>query len=463
MYWSARTTRLVLFLAATATLTACAKRIPDANPDDIPALRSELAVDPTNVTTGTRLGIALYKAEQYTEARDVLRQAETNGSELGANYLYLGLANEAIGESTRARAAYQRYLDTGNYGPLLDDIRDRLQLLVRQELQVEARAALALEDSLSAADPEPRSIAVFPFRLIGNEAMNPLRVALADMMITDLSVSNALTVLERTQIQSLLNEMSMTDAGLTEEATGARAGRLLRAEHVVQGALTTVGQNDIRFDAEVLNTVRSASAGQVADEDALESIFDLEKAAVFQVLDVLGVTLTPAERAAIDENRSDNLLAFLAYGEGLQAMDRGDYQAASGFFNQAIRLDPGFTAAQSQSSEAAALDDASTTTTTAIAAVAVNELSNNTIGGPPAGTGNGTGGLTGTLNDVGNGVNPTPTGGQIDLGNTGGTGGGTGDGGTKRDPVQESGGSEGKTQPTTAVIRITIRRPGGLQ
>lgn len=461
MFWPARTTRMLLLLAVALTLSACAKRIPDATPDDIPSLRAELAINPTNATTGTRLGIALVKAEQYPEAREVLRGAETNGSETGANYLYLGLANEGIGEWALARNAYQRYLDRGTYGPLLDDIRDRLQFLIRQELQVESRAALAAEDSLSAATPTPRSIAVFPFRLIGNEAMDPLRIALADMMITDLSVSNALTVLERTQIQSLLNEMSMTDAGLTEETTGARVGRLLRAEHVVQGALTTVGQNDIRFDAEVLNTARGASAGQVADEDALESIFDLEKAAVFQVLDVLGVTLTPAEREAIDENRAENLLAFLAYGEGLQAMDRGDFQAASGFFSQSLQLDPSFAPAQSQSAEAEALDDASTATTGAIAAVAVNEMSSSGIGAPPQG-GIGVGGLTGTLAGIGNGVNPTPTGGQIDLGNTGGTGGTSGDGGTKRDPVQESGGNEGKTQPTTARIRITIRRPGGL-
>ena len=457
---TSRTSRVLLFAGVSLLLGGCAKRVPDATPDEIPALQAALAASPEDTEVATRLGVALYRAGDYRASRDILSAATADGDVSGAAWLYLGLANEGLEEWTPAREAYQGYLDRGRDGPLLDEIQDRLRLMVRRELEAQAADAVAAEARLSNTPPAPRSIAVLPFQLIGDAPeLDPLRVALADMMITDLAVSNALTVLERTRIQTLLDEIAMTEAGLTDEATGARAGRLLQAEHVVQGALTTVGSDAIRFDGDVLNTTRAASAGQLENQDQLAAIFDLEKAAVFQVLDVLGVELTPAERQAIDENRSDNLLAFLAYGQGLQAVDRGDYAAANGFFNQAMQLDPGFVAAQTQNSESSSLQSASETSSDAIADQGASEMDTDAVSAPPEESFAVS--LETTLVNVNNGVNPSPTSGQIDLGNTS-TGGDDSEGsdGTTREPVQESGGSEGRAEPTTVRIKITITRPG---
>src|SRR5207247_17975 len=49
-----------------------------------------------------------------------------------------------------------------------------------------------------------------------------------------------------------------------------------------------------------------------------------------------------------------NLAAFLAYSQGLEGMDRGDYRAASAAFNAAVRADPTFSAARDQQQAAGA-------------------------------------------------------------------------------------------------------------
>ncbi len=151
------------------------------------------------------------------------------------------------------------------------------------------------------------------------------------MMTTDFAVSNALVVLERAQIQALLDEMALTSTGYAETTTGARAGRLLRAEHVFQGVLTTLGQDDLQTDADVLNVPNTASAGQLTEAAVLESLFDMEKQIVIRTLrEVLAVELTPAEEQAILENRMNNVLAFLAYGRGLREIDHGNYERRAG-------------------------------------------------------------------------------------------------------------------------------------
>jgi TolB-like protein len=337
-------------------------------------------------------------------------------------------------------------------------VAGRLQLVVRRELVEQARATIAQEAQISQQPPTVRSVAVFPFRLTAaNEELEPLQVALADMMITDLGMSGALTVLERTQIQTLIDEMALNEAGFTDAATGTRAGRMLRAEHVVQGALTPLGQQ-IRFDASVVNSQRGNSAGNMNQQEQLEGLFDLEKTIVFQVITILGVELTPAEREAINNNRAENLLAFLAYGRGLQAMDRGDFAAAGQFFNQAIQLDPGFDAARTQAVQADQLADASASSTGDVAQAASDAVAGGItappdLPPPPPDVGQ-------TLANVDQGVNPTPTTGTIDLGST--TGGDTNAAqqNQSRDPVQESSGSDDVTKSSTAKIMIQIRRPG---
>jgi TolB-like protein len=305
-------------------------------------------------------------------------------------------------------------------------------------------------------------VAVFPFQMVTqNDELMPLQVALADMMTTDLALSGALTVLERTQVQSLVTEMALTEAGFTESATGARAGRLLQAEHVVQGAITTLAQDALRFDTDVLNTVQESSAGEATGEDALEQIFELEKETVFQVFQILGVALTPAEREAIGANRAENLQAFLAYGQGLMAMDRGDYTTAGQFFNQAVQLDPGFAAAQQGEAEAEALQEAGANTTEDVAGRSEQELAPPTVDVAPdvdvATAGTSTSSTT-ILDNTVSEVVPSPVTVITDLGSTST---GADEQGKNREPTKESKGQEGVTPPTTASIRITIPRPGG--
>lgn len=448
-------TRLIvssLFLAVASA--GCAKRIPDATPADIPLIRQQLAESPGDPALQTRLGIALYRSDDFAGAEEVLARLVEEGEPSGAAYLYLGLANEEQEDWAGARQAYQAYLALGADEGVRDDIRGRLALIARNELRQEARQALAREAELATVEPAPRSVAVFPFRLLSdNEDLDPLRLALADMMITDLGLVGGLTVLERSQIQALLDEMALNEAGLTEEATGARAGRLLGSEHVVQGVLTTTGENQLQFDADVLNTESRSSRGRVSDETELEALFEAEKRVVFGILDALQVQLTAAEREAITENRAENLLAFLEYGRGLGAMDRGDYEQATEHFRSAVGMDPGFGRAQMQQQEAADLQTAATTSTDQVASAAGAgsgpgpDVGTTLSGVEAATTGTNANGVVGAATP-GTGTTTTPT-------STGGSGPPQ-----ERNPVPESTGQDKTGGTVTTKLTVTIPRPG---
>ncbi|HUF76490.1 MAG TPA: tetratricopeptide repeat protein [Longimicrobiales bacterium] len=459
----ARRLAAVLTVLGTA---ACATGLPDVGPADIPRLQQEVAASPEDTGLQVQLGMAQFEAGEYETARMTLQDAVEAGDETGAAFLYLGMANEELQDWTGARDAYTRYLSEGSSSEAMTEVRKRLTLIGRNLLRAQAQQALTQEAQIAGnADVTPQSVAVLPLEFNSDRVdLEPLVYALSDMMTTDFAVSNALVVLERAQIQALLDEMALTSSGYSEPATGARAGRMLRAEHVFQGVLTTLGQEELQTDADVLNVPNTSSAGEVSESATLELLFDMEKQIVIRTIrEVLGVELTPAEEQAILENRMSNVLAFLAYGRGLREIDRGNYEAAQAEFALSMSLDPSsFASRDAAMSDLQDLVDASGTSTGDLMGMAgeTGEFGIGVLAPPTAVT---TQDLqldetqTLTLTNVTEGVAPTPTGNTLDLGSTQTTT----EISATRDPVQEAQGQETVSGTAQAQIRIVIQRPGG--
>jgi tetratricopeptide (TPR) repeat protein len=460
-------------------LGACASGLPNVEAVDVPRLEQAVAASPEDTDLQVQLGMAQYKAGDFDAAEAMLRGAIDAGNQSGAAFLYLGMVQEERQDWSAARDAYNQYLVVGSSTEAMDEVRKRLTLIGRNLLRVQAQQALAQEAQIAGtAQVTPQSVAVLPMGFNSDrEDLEPLIYAISDMMTTDFAVSNALVVLERGQIQALLDEMALTSSGYAEPTTGARAGRMLRAEHVFQGVLTTLGDSDLQTDADVLNVPNTSSEGQLSEGAALDGLFDMEKQIVIRTIrEILGVTLTPAEEQAILENRMSNVLAFLAYGRGLRELDRGNYEAAQAEFETSVALEPGgFASRAAAMSELSSLLDASGQTTADLGGVAsltgetgvgafapppaslTQDLS---LGAVPARPGTPTSGVTGTLDRITEGVAPRPTTGILDKGPVD-SGSGTTSTSTTRDPVQEAGGTETLGGTVDAQVTIVIPRPGG--
>jgi len=80
----------------------------------------------------------------------------------------------------------------------------------------------------------------------------------------------------------------------------------------------------------------------------VDRVFDAEKALALLVFERLGIALTPAQRARVEQRQTVQLAAVVAYGKGVQAEARGDAAGATAAFEDALRIDPGFTSARAQ-------------------------------------------------------------------------------------------------------------------
>lgn len=356
--------RPLSFALAAALLSGCAAGT-GANqvaPNDVPALEAQAAERPNDGVLLTRLGVAYYGQKNWTRARDVLNAAVVLDRSNYRGLVYLGLSYEELGQLDLARATYTQARLRARGDRQRGELDNRLQLLTHKEIQVAARAALAQEATLSQTPPETNTIAVFPFRYLGtNEEMRPLERGIAQLIVGDLGKVGSLKLLEREQVQALVDEMQLAASGRVDPATGARSGRLLRAQNVVQGSIQEPTPESVQLDANAINSVTASVAATGSAGGAMEQLLDAQKQVVFQLLDRLGIAVTPAERQALDERPTRDLQAFLLYSRGLAAEDAGDFGAAASLFSQAAARDPSFRDAGRRAAASSSMSAASST------------------------------------------------------------------------------------------------------
>ncbi len=260
-------------------------------------------------------------------------------------------------KSGRYDLAFATYTDFAKKYPQargVAAVRALAQLALRTQATQTAKLALARESTLTSLAPEPSTIAVLPMTIAGDSSLQPLSRGLAELLLSDLAMIRSLRLLERIQVSALLDELKLGQSGRADPSTAARVGRLLRAERMVQGVAAITQNGPVRMSATVVRGDGDVRAGAQAN-GTFKQLLDLEKQLVFGLTTELGIQLTDAERQRIMRQGPKNLAAFLAYSQGLDAMDRGEYRAAAAAFAAAVRSDPSFQAAREhqQAAEAA--------------------------------------------------------------------------------------------------------------
>lgn len=441
-------------LKLLALIVLCGAAVPVAAQQRTDKLLAKLEqarqANPSSVAANRSLGIWYYKQNRYAEARTALDMARKLDPKDGVSALYAGMAAEAMEDYTGAKDAYNTYLQFGKTRSVRSDISKRLVALSRKELHAAAKSAIANESRIAQQPGDVNQVAVMPMTFSGtDQTLAPLGRGMTDLLIGDLARSSQVQLLERDRIQAIVDELALAQTGATDAASSVRAGKLVRAGRVVQGAITQTGSRNLTVNAAVLNVASSQQQGRdVTASDVLDQIFAMEKNIALGIFDQLGVRLSAADRTALEQRPTRSLQAFLAYSNGLVASDNGRYDDAAKFFDQARSIDPGFAQALQKAQSARAAQQGAAVTNAKVE----SGLRGGSEGAAVAATS--TTGIGSTLANAVGDINPSAAN-NVNVG-TGGTQGQAPP--PARDATAEKAGTDQPAQKT-GTVSIVIKRP----
>ncbi len=253
------------------------------------------------------------------------------------------------------------------------------------EREVSVLRTLLAWAALMVASPAfagPGTLAVLYFEGGGNPQLEPLKVGLTQMLITDLRGTEGVTLVERTQLQAVLDELQLGHQGIADPATAAQVGKLLGAEWLLLGSYFEMF-NTLSFTARLVKVETSEilHAEQVSGvgADFLRMEKELAKAVQAGLLaertkgatratpapmphavqppangSLLPQPATPGSRAAapalpvVVAPDAHTLAAAVSYSEGLISLDRKEVDRAREHFQAALASDPALTVAKAE-------------------------------------------------------------------------------------------------------------------
>ncbi len=212
-----------------------------------------------------------------------------------------------------------------------------------------------LASPLTAQEDTRPTLAVLPFvnSAIGaaNAELAPLSKGIADLLITDLGQNPGIRLVERENIQRLLDEQRLGQDGRVDDATAARIGKLLGAKHMLTGAFITDRTGKMVITLKSIDSetgrIEWTHRGEGKQDEFLELIGKVSTAANTGLkLPALSPQARRASAARAETQRGAPFEAVMLYSRALSAQDAGRRDEAITLFSQAIDRFPDFSDAK---------------------------------------------------------------------------------------------------------------------
>ncbi|HYK82538.1 MAG TPA: CsgG/HfaB family protein [Gemmatimonadales bacterium] len=211
-----------------------------------------------------------------------------------------------------------------------------------------ATAASRLAAQARSQDTRP-GLAVMPFDNGGSygqdkENFDALQRGLAGMLISELAQNPAARVVEREEIQKLIEEQNLGASGRVDPQTAAKLGKLVGARYVVLGSFIDF-YGDFRVDVRLVNVETSEIVKvekEQAPRDHLYQIIQNVAGRLMKDANLPPLTKPAAQRLS----RQIPTEALTYYSRALLYQDRGQKDKAVEMYQKALAVFPQYVEAQ---------------------------------------------------------------------------------------------------------------------
>jgi len=193
-------------------------------------------------------------------------------------------------------------------------------------------------------------VAVLAFENGGSYGLNKedydaLQRGMAGMMISELAANAGWRVVERAQVQKLLDEQNLGTSGRVDAQTAAKIGKLVGAKYVVTGSFIDLS-GDFRLDVRIVNGETSEIVKTESDHMQREHLFDLIRNVALKLMKDVNL---PALAKNVSDQRMSRQVpteALTFYSRALLYQDRGQPDKAKEMYQRAVAVFPEYTEAK---------------------------------------------------------------------------------------------------------------------
>ena len=190
------------------------------------------------------------------------------------------------------------------------------------------------------------TIAVLDFKdnsPLSSEELKPMQQGLADMMITTLSQVGELKLVERSQLNTIMEEMALGQSGVIDESTAQQVGNIIGAHCLVLGSFMKGFKDDIRIDCRIVQTETAVTLKAEEVSGDLEDILELMNKLGQKVIKNLDIKLNSKEKKSIQQlEKSCSYEVLLNYFKALNLIEKKKFREADQLLIGVIKQCPKF-------------------------------------------------------------------------------------------------------------------------
>jgi TolB-like protein len=194
-----------------------------------------------------------------------------------------------------------------------------------------------------------KRIAIIYFENTSGEAsLDKLKKGIADMMITDLSNINMISIVERDRLEEILKEQKLNNSKDFDPNTASKLGKLLGAEIILTGGYFEM-MGSLRVDARFIDV----QTGKILKSDGVDgttsSFFKLQKQLTWKIIKNLDTKVSEEEKSFINKQEKETKISFedaKKYSEALDYFDKGNMNKSKQILNTLLKKYPNFQSAK---------------------------------------------------------------------------------------------------------------------
>ncbi|MBN1499367.1 MAG: tetratricopeptide repeat protein [Spirochaetes bacterium] len=191
--------------------------------------------------------------------------------------------------------------------------------------------------------------------LAHNKDYDWLETGIAESVSYKLRNVQSYIVVDRVNVDKLMNEIALSQSGLVDEESAKQAGKALGADIIVLGSFQYFG-DQIRISAKLVETESHKVLNQVLVTGQMKDIFSLQDDVALKIISNTSADVTEKEINKIKARYTEDISAYKYYVQGQKYnLETLDYLKAIEMFNKAISIDKNYSLAYAGLSSAYSL------------------------------------------------------------------------------------------------------------